>query len=125
MLDTTTNLKVDSATLKKYFEVLVNKIFKILPIVENNEASLESYLDSLFIEVSGCRELITVISDDPMYISMLSTLTWIKNHVNDKDCTFKRIRREVFHTISICKKLEDQTLTEHDGGNVDGNVGRV
>lgn len=126
MLETSINMSIKAETMSKYFGVLVNKIFKILPIIENNESSLSTYMDSLFIEISGCKELITSIQDDPMFITLLGTLTWLMNHYDDKNCTFKQIRREVFHAISICKKLETQVLGGDLGGEYsDGNVGLI
>lgn len=118
-LDTTIYSGVTSDIMEKYFGNLINKIFKILPILETQESSIKAYLDSLQIELEGCREMVVLLNNDPMYISLLSTLTWINNHVCDKECPFKTIRREVFNAISICKKLERQMLEANsDGGDM-------
>lgn len=117
-LDTTTYSGVTTGSMEKYFGNLVNKIFKILPILETEESSIKTYLESLQIELEGCREMVVLLNEDPMYISLLSTLTWLNNHIGDEACQFKTIRREVFNAISICKKLERQMMKAHsDGGD--------
>ena len=115
-LDTTFCSGVDSEALAKYFNNLVNKVFKMLPIYENHEQSLDTYVDSLQCEIEGCRELVVVLQDDPLYISLLSSLAWLRNHFDDEQCEFERIRRMVFNSIDLCKKLERQTRNLKEGG---------
>lgn len=119
MLDTTPFSGVTSENLEKYFGNLVNKIFKILPILENDESSIKKYLEGLHIELEGCQELIYILQDDPLFISLLSTLTWLTNHVNEECCPFQTARREVFNAISICKNLEKQISAMHNSNGGD------
>ncbi len=99
---------VTSENLEKYFGNLVNKIFKILPILENNQSSVKKYLEGLHIELEGCQDLIYVLHDDPLFISLLGTLTWITNNVDSDEYEFKTVRREVFNAITIAKNLKKQ-----------------
>ena len=110
IVQTSLDVPISSELLEKYMKSLVNKFFKILPIMENNEDSIGAYMDSLEVELQGFNALICVINEDPLYISLLSIARWLIDNVSNSDCAYKRIRKEVFHAISICKKLETQLL---------------
>lgn len=63
MIQTTVGVPLDAAMLNNYFRTLVNLFFKILPIKESGESSLEVYMRSLQAELLGCKELIEAIQD--------------------------------------------------------------
>ena len=105
MIETTIGVLVDEAEIANYFDSLVNKIFKILPIIENREESITVYMESLGVELKGFRSLIPPVGEDPSYLSLLSIFKWLSDNVNDSENQFKVIRREVFHAISLCKKM--------------------
>ena len=69
MIQTTVGVPMDAAMLNNYFRTLVNLFFKILPIKESGESSLEVYMRSLQAELLGCKELIEAIHDDPLLLS--------------------------------------------------------
>ena len=49
----------DNKKLVEYFEVKnVNSVFKILPLYEENNANLDSYISSLIIELDGLESYI-------------------------------------------------------------------
>lgn len=102
-IDTTAGKPIDSKLLENYFTSLVNHFFKILPIREQNEESLNTYLESLQAEMLGCKGLITVIQEDASYLTLLSILQYL---IDNPDCSQKVVRREVFRAISICNKLK-------------------
>lgn len=109
MIQTTAGVPIESEILNNYFQRLVNHFFKILPIREQNEKSLTTYLRSLQIELLGCKELIKAIQNDASYLTLLSVLQYL---IDNPDCTIKEVRREVFHAISICNKLKAQYLED-------------
>lgn len=47
MVETTAGMPIDAEVLHNYFRNLVNHFFKILPIREQNEESLTTYMQSL------------------------------------------------------------------------------
>ena len=61
MVNTTPGVPIDAEILHNYFRRLVNHFFKILPMRENNEESLTTYMQSLQVELLGCKGLITAI----------------------------------------------------------------
>jgi len=95
---------IPNEMLVNYFNFLVNRIFKILPISEQEPDTLREYLESLLLELSGSKELISELRNDGSFISLLATLQYFINN----DCTHKVYKREVFRCIDILKKIQDK-----------------
>ena len=110
MVNSTIGVNIDESLIAKYFNTLVNKIFKILPIIENQEESISVYMESLGIELTGFKSLLPSVGEDPSYLSLLSIYKWLSENIDNTDENYKVIRREVFHAISICKKIRGQFL---------------
>lgn len=102
-IETTAGYEIESALLCNYFEQLVNRFFKILPIREKEEQSLTVYVDRLQKELMGCESLIPAVRTDDMYLTLLSILQYLIDH---PDCPVREVRREVFGAITICNKLK-------------------
>jgi len=102
MIDTIYGVPVDEKHIAGYFSSLVNRVFKILPIREREENTLPVYLDSLTMELMGCKSLFPRLSEDGSYISLLSTIRYIHDN---PDLPLPTVRREVFRAISVCKKV--------------------
>lgn len=109
---TTKNVSVSDAMVANYFNSLVNKFFKILPLKERNEASLKKYMLSMQTEMLGLHGLIVLIDNDPAYLSLLAILEYLI----DYDCSVADVKREVFKAISLCKTMLRQYSP--DGGDV-------
>ena len=105
MIATTAGIPIDSEILHNYFRNLVNHFFKILPIREQKEESLTTYMQSLQAELLGCRELVSAIHNDAAYLTLLSILQYL---IDNPECTVREVKREVFRAISICNKLKAQ-----------------
>lgn len=103
ILKITNGTEINAELLRNYFHALVNCIFKILPMKESNEDSLEVYMKSLQSEMSGCERLIEAINNDAMFLSLLSILQY---QIDNPDCPINETRREVFRAIAICNKLK-------------------
>lgn len=109
MTDTVYGIPVDDVVVAGYFSSLVNRVFKILPIKEREEKTLETYLDSLSMELLGCKSLIPSLGDDGGYLSILASIRYIRDN---PDLPLSLVRREVFRTISVCKKIEGRFAAE-------------
>ncbi len=105
MIQTTAGVPMDAAVLHNYLRTLVNLFFKILPIWESGEPSIGTYMRSLQLELLGCKELVTALRDDPMYLTLLSILQYLIDH---PACEVPTVKREVFRAITICNKLRDK-----------------
>lgn len=105
MVETTAGMPIDAEVLHNYFRNLVNHFFKILPIREQNEESLTTYMQSLQAELLGCKGLVIAIQNDASYLTLLSILQYL---IDNQECTVREVKREVFRAISICNKLKAQ-----------------
>lgn len=105
MVETTAGVPIDAEVLNNYFRTLVNHFFKILPIREQNEDSLTTYMQSLQAELLGCKGLVSAIQNDASYLTLLSILQYL---IDNPECSVREVKREVFRAISICNKLRAQ-----------------
>lgn len=110
MTDTVVGVQIDSEHLLSYFGSLVNKFFKILPMREEGEKSLAEYIRSFQRELVGCGEFIPVVKDDGTFVEILCILQYLADNINNQECDFKNIRREVFHAISLCNKMQSRFM---------------
>jgi hypothetical protein len=92
--------------LINYFEYLIGKVFKILPIFEKEPETLRSYLESLLIELNGNKELIVKLKNDGSFISLLSTLEYFLHN----ECSHRVYKREIFKCIKIIEKLQEKYM---------------
>lgn len=88
--------------LQNYLDRLVNHFYKILPMRESGEESLAAYMESLQAELLGCSALLEKINSDPLFVSLVSILQYLIDRPNGSVYIY---RREVFKSISICKKI--------------------
>jgi hypothetical protein len=108
MIQTKAGVPMDANVLKNYFRALINLFFKILPIWESGESSIETYMRSLQAELLGCKELIEAIHDDPLFLSLISILQYL---IDNPSLEVSIVKREVFRAISICNKLKSNYVT--------------
>lgn len=97
------SVPMDAEMLSGYFERLVDRFFKILPLWEEHEPSLPTYIKSMKAELTGCRELIEGIHKNPSFLSLLFILQYFESH---PDCDVAAVKREVFRAISLCNELK-------------------
>lgn len=109
MFDTATGYQIDAKFLHSYFKNLINNFFKVLPMRENEETSLQTYMRSLQIELLGCKEFVEAIKDDSLYLTLLSILQYL---IDNPECSVHEVKREVFRAISVCNKLKFRYIEE-------------
>lgn len=85
----------------KYFEFLINKTYKILPLKEERSETLKSYLESYLRELIGNQKLISLLTNEPKFITVLNTMQYlISEDYSDKVC-----KKEVFKCIHILEEI--------------------
>jgi hypothetical protein len=84
--------------LDDYLDKLVGKIFKILPLLEENPVNAKKYLNSLTIELDGMTKN---YSDDSYIVSTLFSLQGIKSITDYNIC-----RKTVFDCLDNINKLK-------------------
>ena len=94
--------QIPNELFNNYLKYLINKMFKVLPMKENEVKSLNEYLRSLQIELIGSTDLIGVLKNDPQFLSLMNTIQFfIDNEYDNKTC-----KREVFKCIHILEDLQ-------------------
>ena len=97
---------------------LINQFYKILPIKENGEPTLQKYMMALQREMLGCKGLIESLDNDPQYVSLLSIL----QYMIDNECDVQTVRSDVFKAIAILKRMQAH-FNDEAGGEPNGSVG--
>ena len=100
--------EIPNEMLKKYLSGLVNQFFKILPIKESGEPSLNEFMRSLQRELLGNKGLMEALANDSMYLSLIAILQYLI----DEEPETAVVRSDVFKAISICKKLSKKYCNE-------------
>lgn len=108
-VNTNAGVPITTELLRNYFHNLVNQFFKILPMRENEESSLPTYMQSLQVELLGCQELIGDLHNDASYLTLLAVLQYL---IDNPSCSVREVKREVFKCISICNKLHAKCVEE-------------
>lgn len=103
MIQTTVGAPISDGLLQNYLSYLVDRFFKILPMREDEEPTLNVYIRSLLLELLGCRSLIMAFNDDHDFLALTSTLKYLADH---PECTVDDVRREVFRSIRTVKGLK-------------------
>lgn len=91
-----------------YFDFLINKTYKILPMKEENSLTLKSYLESYQRELIGNKELIDVLVDEPQFITVLNIIQFLIS----EEYTNEVCKKEVFKCIRILQKIKNKYFCE-------------
>jgi hypothetical protein len=103
------NLKygeIPNDLFKNYLKCLIGKIYKILPMYEQNDTNLKKYLESFQIEIIGNIDLINKLKYDGNFLVLLGTLEYFVNNEIDKNNGKEIYKREIFKCIDIIKKIK-------------------
>lgn len=109
-METIIKIEVPEEALSSYLNGFVGNIFKILPLWEQHEPTLNKYLTSLQVELTGCYRFYPDLATNSDFPTLLNILEWLKS----KEASEKSaVKREIFKAISICKKI----ASKYKGGD--------
>lgn len=94
----------DSQKLVIYLNSLVNNVFKILPLYEENNMGVSIYVESLLFELYGLEHSVD-IDNSSEYISLLSNLESVKLEISRENSRKPTVKREIFKCINIIKNM--------------------
>ena len=97
------NVDVSRELINKRVNELINQFYKILPLRENESATLSQYTGSLLREMLGMKQLLVEWHDDSQYASLLGILQYISDNPT---CDVSVIKSDVFKAINIIKRLQ-------------------
>lgn len=99
---TSHGIDLDRDVLLRYMAGLVHRFYKILPLREENEPTLDQYIEGLLRELLGCKALIEFLKDDDRYMSLISMLQYMLVNKPDVATT----KSDVFRAINILRQLQ-------------------
>ena len=97
------NVEMSREVMKKRVNELINQFYKILPLRENESATLSQYTGSLLREMLGMKQLFVEWHDDSQYASLLGILQYISDNPT---CDVSVVKSDVFKAINIIKRLQ-------------------
>lgn len=92
----------------RYFNFLINKTYKILPMKEENSLTLQSYLESYLRELIGNKTLINALIDEPKFISILNSMEYLISEEYSVDTC----KKEVFKCIHMLEEINKKYFQE-------------
>ena len=93
-----------------YLNFLIGKVFKLLPMREQNDETLIKYMESLQRELIGNQELIARLKNNANFLSFLGKIQYLINNEVD----IKIFKKDVFDCITLINKLKSEF--EKEGG---------
>ena len=89
-------------SLSAFFEFITGKIFKILPLREDENESIYEYLDSLRIEMTGAINTFPKLHNSYEFMTLVNTINYlIGNEFDVPTC-----KREVFKMLKTVNLLQ-------------------
>jgi len=92
---------ISNESFCRYFEFLINKTYKILPMKEENCKTLKSYLESYLRELIGNKELVTLLVNEPQFITVLNTIQYLIS----EEYSVEVCKKEVFKCIHLLENI--------------------
>lgn len=92
------NFDISIENFEKNNARLVNQLWKLIPMRENNE-NWQKQLDTVILEVAGLGEIFNSL---PQFLQLLSKLEGMRKI----DLTFEKYRRVVFECINLLGEIK-------------------
>jgi hypothetical protein len=89
--------------MKQYLKRLIPKIFKLMPLKENQDPNYHIYLHKLVMQMIGFKDITIYVDEIPVLIEIIANLNGLKH-----DCTLKMHNSIVKECISICQNSIDR-----------------
>lgn len=88
----------------KYLNASINGIFKILPLFEENNIGIDTYIDSLLFTLYSLDDALD-LTHTKDFIDVLATLESVKKEIKKEDSSHAVLKREIFKCINILKNM--------------------
>ncbi len=100
-------MDAENKAIANYFNSLLGRVFKILPLYENLESRkyLFKYIQSLLYEFEGLPDYMNNIKASTDFIIIYSTLEEISNESLFDDDNSDFIKSEIFKCINLIKRI--------------------
>lgn len=88
-----------------YLNALVSKVFKILPLFQEDNEGFFGYFRALLDELHGLDCVIEELRLSNDYISLIATLESLYNNTKNSSVTSEQVKSTVFKCIGIVKRM--------------------
>ena len=105
-METCAGVSLSRTLLHNYFCNLVNQVYKILPMREQESKTLERYIRRLSAEIIGGAAMCPALGEDSYYMSLLNILQYLKDHCMED--SVEQTKQLVFEGIGLCEKLRNR-----------------
>ena len=92
---------IPNEAIKTYLKALIDKVYKVLPMKEENSETLHCYLTGLTHELIGAYRLYFELVDEPRFLNVVSIVKYLES--NDFDTA--TCKREVFKAIRLIQNI--------------------
>ncbi len=101
------SFKQDNPLFISYLKSLIDKVFKILPIYENEKENkiLFKYIQSLLYELNGLTYCVEDIKDDGIFLTIFATLESLSDDAILLENNKETVKREVFKCLTLINRL--------------------
>lgn len=87
-----------------YFNFMIGRVWKILPMTEEGNLHLREYMESLQRELIGNMNLVEELKFDGYFITLLNKIEFLISQKYNHDVC----RKEIFECIDIINKLSEK-----------------
>lgn len=84
----------------EYLNSLKNNIFKILPLYEENNKYIISYIQSLKFEIENIDDILSAKFNGEWYIKTIGVLNGLLKECNNKD-NLSFVKKEIFSLLKV------------------------
>ena len=88
--------------IEQYLEALKGKIYKLLPIYEEDKPSFQIYAKSLVIELTGATITFPVLKSEKHFIDILN----IVNYFAEYDVNYYTCKKQVFKCLDLVGHID-------------------
>jgi hypothetical protein len=96
---------IPTKLFENYLKFLINKVFKILYMQEENNPHLKKYIEGLQYELTGNLDLMEAIRYDGDFLTLLNKLQFL---IYNGYSEHRIVKKTVFECISIIQKLQER-----------------
>lgn len=102
----TMEITENSILFSSYKNALVNKVYKILPLYEENNIGLFANIQSLIFELHGILIVIHSLNSNANFLSLIAILESLSDDSLFFDLDHETVKREVFKCLDLVKKMD-------------------
>ena len=96
--------ELDEKAFQNYFQYMIGKIYKILPMKEEGCQTLTTYLESLRIEMIGSYGLYRQLIEEPQFMSALNIIEYLIDNEYDVAVCKREVFKAIRHIENVNKK---------------------